>query len=215
MATVRLSNELRADIIRAAKALFDKRVAEVTGPPPRMFDGDYLLDTLLSSDREMAEVIHKMTKYGWTYKDTTMKVRFMGLWTGAARFSKERVIAADWRDQYNFSGLHIAKTPENLALFADLHNEYMERSEACKAIDQEKGAFVSQVKSIIDGVTTLKQALGLWPGLWDLVPHEAKSKHNEITEREKREKRDREEIVVDLDSLNAGLVTAKIVEGVL
>jgi hypothetical protein len=215
MATVRLSNELRAEIIHNAKALFDKRVAEVAGVPPKMFDGDYLLDKVLSSDPEMADVIAKMTKFGWTAKDSTMKVRFMGMHSGTARFAKERMIPSDWRDHYGYSGLNIASSPENKALFSELYNEYMERSEAHKAVTREREAFVAQVKTITDGVTTLKQALGMWPGLWDLVPYEAKSKHNEINEREKREKREREEIVVDLDSLNAGLVTAKIVEGVL
>ena len=211
MATVRMTESLCDEIVENAKRLFAKRVTEAQVYPPEYHDNDALFEAYLDAKPKARATLQGMQELGWTEDANDMRVSLFGQRTRFT-FRQARPLYSGWVG-YNSSGVCIIKETDSPALM-ELYNKLQLRTAAIKAIESERDAFVEQVKNIINSASTLKKALSLWPGLWELVPPAARNKYNEVTVRTRGESDD-EVVQVNLDSLNAAVVTAKIVEGAI
>ena len=75
----------------------------------------------------------------------------------------------------------------------------------------ERDKFVANVDLIMNTYSTLAPALKAWPPLWDLIPADKQERHKEIVERKKKDIQ--LENVVDLNSMTAVSVMAKLTGG--
>ena len=71
----------------------------------------------------------------------------------------------------------------------------------------ERDKFVEGVKAVITAYETLGPAIKAWPALIDLLPRQAREKHELVVERKKRD-----EVVVDADlsTLTSAVVRSKL-----
>lgn len=210
MATVRLSESLCDSIAENAQRLFTKRVSEAMEYPPENQDGDLIFDAYLDANADARRVLNDMAALNWAKRYPEMRVLLFDSAT-VLRFKKPRFIYIGWAESH--FGERLSITCQNAPGLQFLYDKLQERKRRIADVTKERDEFVNKVKGILDNCTTLKQALSIWPGLWELVPQDAKSKHNEVTIRTKAEPV--EPISVDIDALNGAVVVAKIVEGVI
>ena len=214
MATVRLTNDLQETILNAAKALFNKRVSEAQASIPEMEDGDFVLNRLFDAKPELRETLNQMQRHNLTTKSSTVRVRWIGDKTVDLRMARSRNLPFQWTsDYYANTGIALHSDPYQ-PLFADVYQKHTERAQRIAEVTAERDAFVEKVKTVLRNASTLKQAMSMWPGLWELVPQQVKDTHNSVVERRARAAQE-EKPEVDVDSLNAAVVTARIVEGVI
>lgn len=211
MATVRLTESLQDSIISNAKNLFAKRLQEAQAYPPEYNDGDFIFDAYLDANPDQRRVLLDMAALKWGKRYPEIRVNIFGNMT-TLRFAKPRTAYCGWAE--NWTSERIVITADNVPALRDLHDKLVQRQQAIKALEAERDAFAKKVEAILDRCSTLKQALGIWPGLWELVPQDVRNKHNEVAVRTKREQDDTS-LEVDLDALNGAVVVAKIVEGVI
>lgn len=213
MATVRMTTELKDRISNAAAGLFTKRVQEAAAVPPLLQDGNRLLDAhlALSGGREAFDYGQRQR---WFTEDDDLYLRAVGPHAIGHMFKVTRQqLPPLWTVSYQMGGIILPNEGEYAAEIVSVHAMWKERQ---RAVAQERDTFLNSVNKLIRRHATLKQALADWPGLWELVPLDVRSRHNEQTERVKREKSEREaHEPIDVSSLTAAVVTAKIVEGVI
>jgi hypothetical protein len=217
MATVRLSGELTEEIIKAANGLFAKRVSEVEGMNPRVTtEAHLILDAYLDAKPGRREALAAVTQQGWTVSNQTMELHMPDVANGARlAFPSSRHLLFAWTPNYGTPGLRIKQQDVDASPYLKaLQAECVAREKRKAELYEERKVFTEMVKKVLKNSTTLKQALSLWPGLWDLVPQEAKDRHNMVTERSSTRVEAARELI-DIESLNVGLVTSKIVEGAL
>lgn len=213
MATVRMTGSLVDQIKNNATNLFSNRVREACAHVPEMVDADLIFDRFLDADPQRRSVLHDVALQGWAVKSDMLRVQWQEHSKLDLRFKSPRDVLLQWTNKdYSFQGLRLYK-PKYRGAFQDLFQKEAERQERIKAVNTERDAFVRQVQEVIGRVSTLKQALALWPGLWELVPQDAKNAHNEVTARTKAEPK--ELPTIDVESLNTAVVVSKIVEGVI
>lgn len=210
MATVRMSTELRDLIKSNASALFSKRMSEAEEYPPEYLDGDFILDAYLQHDTRVATTLKAMDDLAWTTQTESIRAVLFGTST-RLRFKRNRRMYDAWHNNYSGQKMYI---PNGIEALEPLRLKLSEREQRLQALRKEREEFQELVAKVVDSVSTLKQALQVWPGLWELVPPEAKQKHNEVTER-RGSTSDPSRPVVDIEKLNTAVVVAKIVEGAI
>jgi hypothetical protein len=211
MATVRLTESLKDEILENAKKLFAKRMAEAEQHPPEYSDGDFIFDCYLDGNPKARDTLLAMQQLGWTEKSTDARASLFGR-RMRLTFKKPRSIYSGWTSISGNACVNIA--PTDHPALTELYNKLQQREVAVQTIKSEREAFVNQVGHILDNASTLKKAMSLWPGIWELVPQGARTKYYEVTTRSASADSD-EPVEVDIESLNTAVVVSKIVEGVI
>jgi len=186
MAVVRITKELKGDIINASMAKFRPSIEAAQDSKPDDVWGDYIYDKVWGPYRERMEALPKEF---FSYKEAII-IRRVGAvdMSFIATFSQPYPIAtlADshlidkaWGESYI---LKAAFEWQDLMLAADAWRERCDRALA------RRTAFIDGVNSVLDTFTTLAPALKAWPPLWELVPGRVKTQHKEIKERAKSDK---------------------------
>ena len=108
----------------------------------------------------------------------------------------------------NYSMQSIEVNHPSLQHFADHQQAIVEELDA---IQQERQIFMDTLGKLLRGSRSLKHALDQWPQLIELVPQHTIDRMNEVVERKKREKAEREEAEpINVGALNMSLTIAKI-----
>jgi hypothetical protein len=209
MATVRFSKELQDDIIKRAKAVFDKQIiaAEESRPDATAW-GEKIYNTLFGEYTPILNAVPQEFLYMvdqieiGRVGDTRCHLRFIlstpRPWT--RKFKDTEYARAN--SGYDSTSINLLNHPA----WAELHAEVKAWQERNAEAAAKRTEFVEQVKKIIEAHATLAPALKMWPPLWDLVPEKYKEKHREIVERTKKDV----DVQVDLGALTAAVVANKI-----
>lgn len=209
MATVRFSKELQDEIIKRAKAVFDKQLqAAQDSRPDATAWGERIYEVLFGQHvaalnavpQEFLSKVEQMdiNRVG----DMRCGLRFM---LNSPKPWPRKVNDNEYakpNSSYDSADITLKEHPA----WAELKAEVVAWRERCDAVAKKRDEFVAQVKKIIEAHATLSPALKMWPPLWDLVPEKYKEKHREIAERTKKEV----DVQVDLGALTAAVVANKI-----
>lgn len=210
MATVKITNELREQIISRANGMFSKRMEEARVRPE--VDADAIYEGYLNSNPLFRDALRAVEAAGWAQPVSSIKLSILNLFGHRDfNFKRKHVIHDNWGTRYGVPGLIL--NDNSIPAVAELREKWELAAAKEREVMAERDAFVEGVKRVLNNSNTLKQALAIWPALWDLVPQAARDRYNDVTERAVR--KTAVELDVDVDSLNVGLVTAKIVEGAL
>jgi len=209
MATVRFSKELQDDIVKQARAVFDKQIVAVEESRPdsnawaekiyNILFGEYT-PVLNAVPQEFLYMVDQIDvgRIGDTRCDLRFKLLSPRPWT---RKFKDTEYARS-NSSYDSTSINLL----NHSAWTELHAEVKAWQERVTAVKNKREEFVTQVKKIITAHATLSPALKMWPPLWDLVPEKYKEKHREIVERTKKDV----DVQVDLGALTAAVVANKI-----
>lgn len=91
-----------------------------------------------------------------------------------------------------------------------LDDEIVRYYENVVAHVEKSNQFVASVKRVLQAHSTLAPALKTWPPLWELVPDDAKRKHEEKTQRGKRGEINPDELGIDLSQMTAAVALKRI-----
>lgn len=206
MATVRLSKELQDEIIKNAKAMFDKQMQAARDARPSHDWGEKIYDILFG---QHVVALNAVPSY---FLNMVGKIEIERV--GSQQCGLEFNLLSPKPYPKEFPETELAKKAnywnsevvlkDNL-LWGELRAEIVRWEEGVKAVEEKRKAFVEQVQKIITAHATLAPALKMWQPLWDLIPESCKDKHREIKERTKKEV----EIDVDFDKLTAIATAAK------
>jgi hypothetical protein len=212
MATVRISNDLAERILGNARALFTKRDNALDSARPENWAPGKLLDRWLDADPNRRNTLNSMKALGWS--TTTSFTNFRLMDSASNLIHTEHVPTPSIQLPHvivNSINVREGTSPDT-EMFAAEIEFFKNIKKEKRELNAEATAFIEQVRKVVRNCSTLKQALSVWPGIWELVPQEFKDKHNEVSERKTAE-RVKDELAIDVQSLNVGLVTAKIVNG--
>lgn len=211
MATVKITQELRTQILEAASAMFaDRRNAahkldtQWTGQSLADFAFQPILDLLRQPD--IQPFIAKLT---------TVRVQTLNganPWEGfnapngfipapRGRPYYRRVVNPDESEgritashQYDVLALDF----ENVHAVNDLKQSIDERDKRVAEVKVQQADFTKVVTAVLDAYSTLAPALRAWPPLWELLDEKTKARHKEVVTRAKAEKP-----VLDVDLIDA------------
>lgn len=212
MATVRISNDLAERILGNARALFSKRDNALDQARPENWAPGQLLNRWFDADPRRRSTLESMVSLGWS--TTTSYTNFRFIESGGNTIHTEAVTTGNMALPHAITGsINVREgTGPDTEMFAAEIEFFKDIKRQKRELNAEATAFIDQVRKVVRNCSTLKQALSVWPGIWELVPQEFKDKHNEVSERKTAE-RVKDELAIDVQSLNVGLVTAKIVNG--
>jgi hypothetical protein len=185
MAVVRITKELKGDIINASMAKFRPSIEAAQDSKPDDVWGDYIYDKVWGPYREQMEALPKEF-FSYQETITILRVGSVGM-SFIATLSQPRPIATinthllthEWGGNYS-----LLPAPEwhDLIMAAEAWKDRYD-----KALARRK-AVIEGVNSVLDTYKTLALALKAWPPLWELVPGKVKTQHKEVKERTKGEK---------------------------
>lgn len=213
MATVRISNELSKTITDNAGRIFDKQINAAEQALPPNWTAQSIFDRWLDADPRRRSTVEICRALGWMtglYSYWTIQIHD-GLPSGT------RNVLYNYRPNTVPAGQFPRDLRESIVIpslevdereFAAELAFFRQRTETLKELQFKRTEYVGMVKKVLRNASTLKQALGIWPALWELVPQDVRDKHNEVSAR--REKATKETLDLDVDSLNSGLVVAKM-----
>lgn len=215
MATVRISGELRSNILRKANEMFADRIIKAETPPPHWGDAVYqaafgvyapqygaLPEGTLNTVSSISILGFKGG--GW---DTTLNE------TCNLHLSSERLSPNSVDDAYSLYGIRERSWSGWFLNASDTRwdifkAEYLTFCTAVHAVRVARDTFTEGVEVVLDTYSTLSPALKAWPALWDLLPEHIKDRHRLVVERTKVAAKDAEmREKVDLNKLT-GQVTA-------
>lgn len=201
MATVKITKELRAQILEAASAMFsDRRVA--ANKLDTQWTGQSLADFAF---QPILDLLHQPDIQPFLSKVTTVRVQTLNganPWEGfnvpngfipspKGRSYYRRVVNPDESEgritatqQYDVLALDF----ENVHAVNDLLQSINERDKRVAEVKVQQADFTKVVKAVLDAYSTLAPALKAWPPLWDLLDEKTKAKHKEVTTRAKSDK---------------------------
>lgn len=108
----------------------------------------------------------------------------------------------------HYSGVQI--TLARIDEFAHIHEEVDAWQDAIKGVEEDRKLAHADVSKILDSFTTLSPALKAWPALWDLLPDDTREKHKEIVERTKPKPVTVNTGTKSLEHLTSRLVKARV-----
>lgn len=211
MATVRISNDLAERILGNARALFTKRDNALDQARPDNWAPGQLLNRWFDADPRRRSTLEAMVSLGWS--TTTSYTNFRLMDSASNLIHTEHVPTPGIQlPSAIVNSINVREGTGPDTVFAAEIEFFKNIKKEKRELNAEATAFIEQVRKVVRNCSTLKQALSVWPGIWELVPQEFKDKHNEVSERKTAE-RVKDELAIDVQSLNVGLVTAKIVNG--
>ncbi len=208
MATVRFSKELQDEIIKRAKAVFDKQLETAKNSRPSNEWADKIYTTLFGQYVPALNAVPQE----FLYMVDNIEVDRVGSVNCGLRFDLPSKRA--WVREFNeneYAKRASSYSSNNITLkdhlaWGELFVEVKEWQDRIKAVHTKRDEFVAQVQKIITAHATLAPALKMWQPLWDLIPEEYKERHRKVVEREKKELA----IDVDLSAMTAAVVAHKI-----
>ncbi len=87
-------------------------------------------------------------------------------------------------------------------------NQFITEADELRA---QQGEFIAGIEQVIANSSTLAEALKVFPPLWDLLPYEAKDRHN--AETKKPQQKDKDLSNVDIQKLTTTIVAHKLMKG--
>ena len=207
MATVRFSKELQEEIIKKAKAVFDKQLETAKNSRPSHEWGDKIYTTLFGQHVPALNAVPQEFLHMVEY----VEVARVGSANCGLRFDLPSKRA--WPRE--FTETEYAKRASSYGnelvlkdhlVWGELFAEVKDWQERIKTVQTKRDEFVEQVNKIINAHATLAPALKMWQPLWDLIPEEYKERHRKVVEREKKET----VVDVDLSAMTAAVVAHKI-----
>jgi hypothetical protein len=209
MATVRFSKELQDEIIKNARAVFNKQLQEAQDSRPDatawgekiygVLFGQHVV-ALNAVPQEFLNIIDTIDVGRVGEARCNLRFNFLTPKPWPRKFNETEYAKSN--SGYNSSEIVLKNHLVWGELFAEV-KAWNDRQEEAKA---KCNAFVEQVKKIIEAHATLSPALKMWPPLWDLIPESYKSRHREVVERTKKDV----EVNVDLGAMTAAVVAHKI-----
>lgn len=208
MATVRLSQSLINDILDTAGKTQDKAIARAMESRPSHDWAEKIYNTLFGDEITLAEKVPEH----WFDMIDTIRLRSIGSLSGNMLEFKfatpkrwPRKIDNDLA-KMSYVGLTTLDLTHSL-VWGELYAEVAAWVARVSAAQTKKKEFLEGIRAVLASHSTLAPALKAWPPLWDYVPEDVKTKHKEISTKEKKA-----EVVVDVDlsTLTAMAVAAKI-----
>jgi hypothetical protein len=199
MATVRFSEELKSDILRKARDMFDAEQQKARESAPVW--GDDVYDLLFSETRSQMEAMPEgyfktyetvgIDGVKWATEDEmpqktirlSVEVKFSKPMPWP--FNPDRLtesMGAEPTSSYR-NDIMLDGDDSRWASYVAEMQAYQGRVEA---VETRKSEFGAGVNAIIQTFSTLAPALKEWPPLWDLLPYDKQARHKEIVERKKR-----------------------------
>ena len=225
MATVRISGQLKEDIIDNAKESFTNRIEQVIHDNPRPESwGQRIYDTEVpSKDKAIALSLPD----GWCEKTTQVQMNGFDHVPEDRTYDVEltreltdgfRVENLKWdipSQPVPVSGTHMLKGYHHNVDYRDpryewLKSEYATWLKPIKDILVEREKFVDDVRTLLDSAKTLAPLLKKWSGLWQLVPESAKNRHREVYEKPKADEIEDKTKDIDFDSLTTSITFNKL-----
>jgi hypothetical protein len=211
MATVRFTKDLIEDIERAATAPFKKKLEEIERS--KSFDhwSDIVWRAIMGEHADA--VLSLPPKWMRTTSSLTVKVHVVGSYKHI-RLSFPKSVPFPHEFQGNedvpeitYAGyISLARVPK----FEPLFEEVRQWVEQKAVIETQQTNMLKGIRELATTYTTLAPALKAWPPLWDLLPDTAKTKHKNVTKREKPEAK---VITSDLGSMTAAMAVVKMMGG--
>jgi hypothetical protein len=229
MASVRMSNDLRATIRRNAMQAFD-----VSTPEPQFATADInsMVDAILESDAQatlsaIAQSYEKLpkTKSQWSYNGEKHAFGFNPpIETKVNRITfilEPRNVANGHRttvdlnravhmysaNQHAELSINVIDDPMERARILEMLNKYEKRHQDYKSARQNYHATIDH---LLDECTTLKQFLTAWPAGESFVPAEKVTElHTKVT-RIQKARQIKEDIMFDDTAINKVVLTAKL-----
>ena len=226
MATVRISQRLYDEIIDNTKRLFSNRRKQAHANNSKAW-GNMIADKLYPPT--VLESIKKLGK-GWI--KTNNAVVFEGFYNTPDELTKTNYglrydevlpqpfpIPDDYEitDQYGwqlrstYSGACNVKLDATNPKWATLYKEYEDYASKLQEIDQEQNSTVDMVSKVLQNYSTLAPCIKVLPKIYDLLPQEARDRHNEVSSRSNRATP--EELDIDTSKLDVAMVKDKITKG--
>ena len=215
MATVRITKELRDDILHRARSQFSKRREGILAKARDTFEpmkAEFAEDCFAAmlEQHGMPLEIYNAIPDGWVSTRSNINVRLVndqpfGTYFPSPQYATEIKVPCSMANSYQSANLTSPKLERYAMLTAETHRQI-------GALASEEQTMLDTVKKLLTECTTLKQALEIWPHLMDLLPQYAIDKHNEKVEKRNANK---PKVVIDADMLTGVLVKAKIAEAAL
>lgn len=209
MATVRLSQSLINDILNNAGKTQEKAVVRAIETRPSHDWAEKIYTTLLGED-EVA-LAEKLPEH-WFETVGGIKLRAIGS-LNCNMLEFQFTTPKRWPRRINnslgrleYGGASNIYLHESL-VWGELHAEMSAWSARVTAAQSKKTEFLVSIRKVLDSYSTLAPALKAWPPLWDYLPDAVKSKHKEVSTKEKKAEA---VLDVDLSTLTAMAVAAKI-----
>jgi hypothetical protein len=230
MASVRMSNDLRATIRRNAMQAFD-----VSTPEPQFATADInsMVDAVLESDAQatlsaIAQSYEKLpkTKSSWSYNrelkhafgfnpPTETKVNRLTFILEPRNDANGHRTTVDLNravhmysaNQHAELSINVIDDPMERARILEMLNKYEKRHQDYKSARQNYHATIDH---LLDECTTLKQFLTAWPAGESFVPAEKVTElHTKVT-RIQKARQIKEDIMFDDTAINKVVLTAKL-----
>ena len=227
MTTVRFSDTLRSNILRAAEALHAPAIKEVerrSAPPEWTCKRIYTV--LFGHWKE------KMEEFPGGFFDTIDSIRIQringvapNIYSPSTTFEIKHgddplyvpasyaALGGDFTWSRHGGSIHLSA--RNVPGLQDLADFYQQQNEEQARLKAEMNEFRDGVKAVIYTHSTLAPALRTWPPLWDLLPESAKQRHKEVKARIPAPTRKNliEENEVDLTKLTGKVTAHKLTSG--
>ena len=209
MATVRLSQSLINDILDIAGKTQDKAIVRAMESRPSHDWAEKIYNTLLGED--VIALTEKVPEH-WFDMIDTIRLRSIGSLSGNMLEFKfatpkrwPRKIDNDLA-KMSYVNLTTLDLTHSL-VWGELYAEVAAWVARVSAAQTKKKEFLEGIRAVLASHSTLAPALKAWPPLWDYLPENVKTKHKEVSTKEKKA----EAVVdVDLSTLTAMAVAAKI-----
>ena len=216
MASVRMTNMLRSDILRAACDAFDiaNPEPELSNENHRLFREAIQAMPVLQHIRQFADTGYKSFNFSPPDEkdvtaidihpegdgDSMLGRRFktiqlqtpMKLYTTV--YSNPDVYIRDMKPEHRVSIQRMV---------VDLHQRQKEHGD-------KRHSYRMSIKQLVEKCTSVKQFLDAWPACEQFVPAEAKQRMQQKVTRQQRAKQIREEINFDASDVNEVVLTAKV-----
>ena len=213
MATVRFSQELRAQIMRSANNIFNSKITAVQSRPvPPEWTGDTIYDAIFSKWRTHMEALPREFFYQYDH----INIRHAGSHVVRAGFQmpvkrsfpphipdSEFVTRSGYGSTNEFDLRDHSNSP-----FRSLLDHYKQVRADVEVLEEQRQAFAQGVQKVLEAHATLAPALKAWPALWDLLSEDTKNKHRLVTSKAGAAKPDLDG--VDVASLTATVVMNKL-----
>ena len=224
MATVRISETLRNDIISNARTLFTDRKRQAKENYNKDW-GKQILSKMYPHD--VIQKINALDKAWFKEGDTITLQGFINtpdevmqkkygvdikFNVGTFPYPRQFNIFKDYgySGTGDYEGVSITLDSTN-PKWEEIQKEYKAYRQAMYDIAQEEEKIVSTVKTVLDNYSTLSPCLKALPKLYELLPEHTKNRHNQIIE--KADKIKPEELEIDTSSLDVAMVKDKITKG--
>lgn len=213
MATVRMSQQLRNDVIARANLIFNKKADAVKERPlPPEWTADHIYETAIAPWKEHMDKLPDM----FFNRFSELSINVNGV-TRSLRLPAPKPFPFKFPDTHYVRTAHsymsnswLLRDDANCAPtpFQPLIDTLLAQQRELVTIQANKEAFVFGVSKVLGAHSTLAPALKAWPALWDLLPDDTKEQHKRIATKNSVVKPELDD--VDVASLTATVVMTKM-----